>query len=65
MKKFIKKNWSIIGLIVAFMVNNAFKILENSGLSNTQIELVKGLGAIVSGYYWTSTHNKKVVENEL
>ena len=65
MKKFIKKNWSIIGLIVAFMVNNAFQILETSGLSHTQIELIKGFGAIISGYYWTSNHNKKVIENEL
>jgi hypothetical protein len=61
MKKFIKKNWSIIGLIVAFMVNNAFQILETSGLNHTQIELVKGLGAVISGYYWTTKYNEKII----
>lgn len=64
MKKFIKKNWSLIGLIVAFLVDKTFVILDNSGLSHDQIDIIKGLGAIVSGYYWTTKHNEKILEDE-
>ena len=63
MKTFIKKNWSLIGLIVGFLLDHSFDILQNSGLSHNMIDLIKGLGAIVAGYYWTSNHNVKVVKN--
>jgi hypothetical protein len=57
MKNFMKKNWALIGLIVAFFVDHSFDILKNSGLTELSIELIKGLGAIISGYYWTSKYN--------
>lgn len=63
MKKFLTKNWSLIGLIVGFMLDHSFDILKNSGLTLTQIDLIKGLGAIIAGYYWTSNHNVKVAKN--
>lgn len=61
MKNYIKKNWAIIGLIVAFAVDNTFDILKDSGLSITAQNLIKGIGAIIVANYWTSPHNKKQV----
>lgn len=65
MKKFLTKNWSLIGLIVGFLLDHTFDILQNSGLTHNQIDLVKGLGAVISGYYWTSKHNEKQVLNNI
>jgi hypothetical protein len=61
MKNFIKKNWSLIGLIVGFFIDNTFDILDGSGLTHNQIKLIQLFGAIISGYYWTSAHNVKQV----
>ena len=63
MRNFIKKNWSLIGFIIAFAIDNLFGILKNSGLSIETIELIKGFGAIISGYYWTTKHNVSLVKN--
>lgn len=64
MRKFIKENWQIIGLIAGFAVDNIFDILKDSGLSNTVQNLIKGIGAIIVANYWTSPHNKKVLKGE-
>jgi hypothetical protein len=52
MKKFVKKHWALIGLIVAFIIDHSFDILKNSGLSITHIDLIKGFGVIMVGYFW-------------
>lgn len=64
MKNFFKKNWSLIGLIFAFILDNSFDILRDSGLTQPVIDLIRGIGAIVSGYFWTTDYNKKVVEKQ-
>lgn len=61
MRKFIKENWQIIGLIAGFAVDNTFDILKDSGLSLTVQNLIKGLGALIVANYWTSPYNKKTV----
>jgi hypothetical protein len=61
MPKFIKKNWSLIGLIVGFFIDYAFDILDGSGLTHNQIKIIQLFGAVVSGYFWTSNHNQKQV----
>ena len=65
MKNFIKKHWALLGWLTCFAVNNIYGILENSGLSSAQIEIVKGLGAAFYAYYWTSKHNINVVTTKL
>lgn len=59
-KFFIQKNWVLIGWLFAFVVDNAFGILANSGLTHLQIELIKGFGAALYAYLWTSKHNLKI-----
>lgn len=58
--KFFKQNWSIIGLILAFLIDNIFDVLKGTGWSDSTINLIKGIGAIVVAYYWDSPFNKKV-----
>jgi hypothetical protein len=65
MKKFIKKNWSLIGLIVGFLIDNTFDILDGSVLTQSQIKLIQLFGAIIAGYYWTSSHNINQVKNNI
>lgn len=55
--KLIKKHWALIGIIIAFIVDHSFDILQNSGLSLTQIDLIKALGVIVVGYFWNPKPN--------
>jgi hypothetical protein len=52
LKKLVAKHWALIGLIVAFIVEHTFDILKNSGLSLTEVDLIKGLGVIITGYFW-------------
>jgi hypothetical protein len=52
LKKLVAKHWALIGLIAAFVVDHSFDILKNSGLSLTEVDLIKGLGVIVVGYLW-------------
>ncbi|TAE78722.1 MAG: hypothetical protein EAY81_11980 [Bacteroidetes bacterium] len=59
MRKFIKENWQIIGLVAGFAVDNTFDILKDSGLTDTYQNLIKGLGALIVAYYWNSPNNKK------
>lgn len=59
MKNFIKKHWALIGLIIAFLVDHAFDILKNSGLTLVEVDLIKGLGVIIVGYFWNPKNDKK------
>jgi hypothetical protein len=52
LKKLVAKHWALIGLIAAFIVDHSFDILKNSGLSLTEVDIIKGLGVIVVGYLW-------------
>jgi hypothetical protein len=52
LKKLVVKHWALIGLIAAFVVDHTFDILKNSELSLTEVDLIKGLGVIVCGYFW-------------
>ncbi len=52
MKKFVKKHWALIGIVAAFIVDHSFDILKNSGLSIIHIDLIKGFGVIMVGYFW-------------
>jgi hypothetical protein len=47
LKKLVAKHWALIGLIAAFIVDHSFDILKNSGLSLTEVDIIKGLGVIV------------------
>ena len=58
MKKFLKKHWALIGLIAAFLVDHTFDILKNSELSLIEVDLIKGLGIIIVGYFWNPANKK-------
>lgn len=62
MKNFIKKYWVLIGMIMAFILDHSFDILKGFGLSELNIDLVKGLGTLIYGYFFTSKYNEKQVK---
>ncbi len=59
MEKLLNKHWALIGLIVAFLVDHTFDILKNSGLTLIEVDLIKGLGVIIVGYFWNPSNDKK------
>lgn len=61
MKDFIKKYWILIGLVLAFTLDHSFDILKGFGISELNIDLIKGLGTLIYGYFFTSKYNEKKV----
>lgn len=61
MKKIIKKYWVLIGMILAFVLDHSFDILKGLGLSDLITDLIKGMGMLVYGYFFTSKYNEKEV----
>lgn len=48
-------------MILAFVLDHSFDILKGLGLSDLITDLIKGLGMLVYGYFFTSRHNEKEV----
>jgi hypothetical protein len=57
MKNFITKYWSLIGLVLAFALEHYLQILKGFKLSAENIELIKLFGALIYGYFFTSSFN--------
>ena len=59
MKKWISKNWALIGFVLSFALDQIFGILE--GLVGSDISVfIHGLGAIVLAYYWKNETTLKI-----
>jgi len=61
MKKFIVKYWVLIGMICAFTLDHSFDILKGFGLSDLNTDLIKGVGMLMYGYFFTSKYNNKKI----
>jgi len=61
MKNFIKKYWSLIGLISAFILDHYLQIFKGFNLNPEQIDLIKLFGTLLYGYFFTSTHNAQKI----
>jgi len=55
MKEFIKKNWALIGFIVAIIFDSQYGILEKLITDPFWLNIARGLGAVILGYF---TENK-------
>lgn len=62
MKKFLTKNWALIGFILAFLIDDQTGFLKSFIESETIVNVVKGIGAILLAYFWNTP---KVTGREL
>jgi hypothetical protein len=56
-KKWIKKNWALIGFVLAFILEQKTGIIGKLFPDPVWQETVKGLGGILLAYYWNSADN--------
>ncbi len=64
MKRFLKKYWTLIGFISAFIIDHSFGIMQGFGVTDFWSDFIKGIGTIVYGYYFTSSHNAKTIMSQ-
>lgn len=61
MKNFLVKNWILIGWILAFLLDQSTYAIEYITPDLNIQNLIRGVGALILSYYWTSKRNEKVV----
>ena len=52
--KTLKKNWALIGFILAFLLDNQLGLVELITQNETWQEVIKGVGAILLAYFWNN-----------
>lgn len=57
--RFLKKNIVLIGFVSAFLLDNSLDILTRLGIDPFWSSIVKGLGTLIYGFYFTSSYNVK------
>lgn len=54
MKKFLTKNWALIGFIIAFLIDDQTGFLKSIIASESLVNVIKGIGAVLLAYYWNT-----------
>ena len=63
--RFLKKNLVLIGFISAFFLEHSLDIMTKIGIDDFWSSIIKGVGTLIYGFYFTSSYNVKKALNSI
>ncbi|MCQ4139243.1 hypothetical protein [Chryseobacterium sp. EO14] len=60
MKKFLKKNWALIGWVLSIALDQQFQIVETLVKNPDTVKLIYGLGSVILAKLWNTGNSQQM-----